>query len=123
MPTCDAAWLAAQRWYGAADRTIRSLRVVDAEPFGPGLSWQVVEVDFEAPAGRRQGDGAHPAEAAHYQLFWDEGAGDDAAHHPAAIAWLFADLFGGNGPGAPTCSVVSSPTPRSWSSRCRAAGR
>ena len=97
MPTCDAAWLAAQRWYGAADRT-GSARCGWSTPRRSvrGLSWQVVEVDFEAPAG--QGDGADTAEAAHYQLFWDEVAGEDVAHHPAAIAWLFADLFGGHGP-------------------------
>jgi hypothetical protein len=76
--TCDADWLAARRWYGASDRTIRSLRVVDAEALGEGLSWQVVEVDFAAGAG--------PAERAYFQLFWDEAAGEDVAQHPRAMA-------------------------------------
>jgi predicted trehalose synthase len=95
MPTCDAAWLAAQRWYGAADRRVRSLQLVDAEACGPGLSWQVMEVHFEPPPHERAA--SHPQEPALYQLFWDERAGEDAAHHPAAMAWLFPDLFGGDG--------------------------
>lgn len=103
-PTCDAAWLAAQRWYGASHRRVRSLRVADVETVADGLSWQVLEVHFEADADAEaggdgvDGDGVDGGERGYYQLFWDERAGRDAAERPEAMGWLFPELFGRDGP-------------------------
>jgi predicted trehalose synthase len=79
MPV-DPAWLARQRWYGAADRELRSLAVLARDEVAPGLEWQVVEARFA--------DGA----PSHYQVFWDEAGGADGAERPEAVRHLFPDL-------------------------------
>jgi maltokinase len=78
--TVDPAWLAGRRWYGANDRQLRLLAVVDSEPVAPGLEWRVLEAHFA--------DGG----TAHYQLFWDERADDDGSARPEAARWLFPEL-------------------------------
>jgi predicted trehalose synthase len=76
----DAAWLTARRWYGASDRELRALSVVDRERVAPRLEWQIVEARFAA------------GEPAWYQVFWDEEAGEDGADRPEALRWLAPQL-------------------------------
>jgi predicted trehalose synthase len=98
--TCDPSWLAEQRWYGAAHRTLRALRVVAAERLGPDLEWQVVEACFadgdgvDGEAGG-EADPAGPVAAppvAFYQLFWDPVRAVEAVDRPDAMRWLFPHL-------------------------------
>ncbi|MEA3215783.1 MAG: maltokinase [Acidimicrobiia bacterium] len=76
----DAAWLTAKRWYGAADRELRSLAVVDRERVVRGLEWQVVEACFAE------------GERAYYQIFWDDDAGEDGAERAESLRWLLPEL-------------------------------
>ncbi|MPY92451.1 MAG: hypothetical protein GEV08_05095, partial [Acidimicrobiia bacterium] len=80
-----AEYLAGQRWFGAADRRVRSVVVECAENVVPGVDWLVLAVAFE--------DGGP---LAHLQLFWD--GSRDVAARPDVVAWLLPSLGAASAP-------------------------